>query len=302
MLARKTIQTSGKFVASHFVGRSLRLGGSKLGVVRMFSVTIPKTTEEKDISLDQKQSVSEQKIQLPTDEVTAQPTTEEYLYKNKIIQEVIKEPLLEDHGTSQEIKAAPNTPEKDKAFVQKKTTLWQKIKVGLVHLKDSFKDVWKDTKYLSKVVYRNGVKENEYTLFEMRERRRITKDLIKFMPYAVLIILPGGELLFPIYVLLFPNSTPTQFMTVANLGERTKHMTEKQAEGYENFVRSLPKFTTLLGIDPIKLYESLNHLDKTEGKEKDRQFYKAHDFEEKIQKFLKLKNKDELIAPIGLSS
>lgn len=301
MLARKTIQTSGKIVASRFVGRTIRLGGSKLGAARMFSVTIPKTGEEKDLSSAQKPSVPNQDIQLPNDDETTQPS-EEYLYKNKIIQEVIKEPLLEDHGTSQEIKAAPGTPEKDKAFVQKKTTLWQKIKVALVHLKDSFIDVWKDTKYLSKVVYNNGIKEDRYTLFEMRERRRITKDLIKFMPYAVLIIVPGGELLFPPYFLLFPNSTPTQFMTVANLGERTKHLTERQGEGYDNFIRSLPKFTKLLGIDPIKLYESLNHLDKTEGKEKDRQFYKAHDFEEKIQKFLKLKNKDELIAPIALST
>lgn len=228
--------------------------------------------------------------------------TEEYLYKNKIIQEVVKEPMLEDHGHAKEIKAKPDTPEKDKAFVKKKTTLWQKIKVALIHLKDSFIDVWRDTKYLSKVIYNNGLSEENYTLFEMRERRRITKDLIKFMPYAVLILVPGGELLFPPYFLLFPNSTPTQFMTVANLGERTKLLSERQEEGYDNFVRSLPKFTKLLGVDPIKLYESLNYLKSTEGKEKDRQFYKAHDFEEKIQRFLKKKNKDDLIAPIALNT
>ena len=227
---------------------------------------------------------------------------EEDLYKNKITQEIIKEPLLEVTGPTEEAKADPSTPEKDKAFIQKKTTLWQKIKVALVHLKDSFVDVWRDTKYLSKVVYNNGIREKKYTLFEMRERRRIVKDLIKFMPYAVLILLPGGELLFPPYMILFPNSTPTQFMTVANLGERTKTLTERQNEGYQNYVRSLPKFAKLLGIDPIKLYESLNFLETTEGKEKDRQFYKAHDFEEKIQKFLKRADKNDLIAPVALNT
>lgn len=231
---------------------------------------------------------------------TLSEVNEEELYKNKIAQEIIKEPLLEVTEPPEEIKAGPETPEKDKAFTEKKTSLWQKIKVALIHLKESFIEVWKDTKYLTKVVKANGLDENKYTLFEVRERRRITKDLIKFMPYAVLILVPGGELLFPPYFLLFPNSTPTQFMTVANLGERTKVLTEKQDDGYENFQRSLPKFAKLLGIDPIKLYESLNHLETTEGKEKDRQFYKAHDFEDKIQKFLKLKNKNELISPIGL--
>ena len=117
---------------------------------------------------------------------------EEDLYKNKITQEIIKEPLLEVTGPTEEAKADPSTPEKDKAFIQKKTTLWQKIKVALVHLKDSFVDVWRDTKYLSKVVYNNGIREKKYTLFDIRERRRIFKDLIKFMPYAVLILLPGG--------------------------------------------------------------------------------------------------------------
>lgn len=55
-------------------------------------------------------------------------------------------------------------PEKDEAFKEKKTTLWQKIKVGLIHLKHSFIDLWKDTKYIARVVKKNGFDENKYTL------------------------------------------------------------------------------------------------------------------------------------------
>lgn len=304
LVCRRSIAGSGKLVGRALKGNVLQFLTSKSNLVRPFSLSSAGHEDKKTIS-DQgskKVSLNQDDRALMETEVHNEPATEEYLYKNKILQEVVKEPLLEQKGPSEEIKARADTPEKDKAFVQKKTTLWQKIKVGLIHLKDSFIDVWKDTKYISKVIVNNGLTEEKYTLFEMRERRRISKDLLKFIPYAILILLPAGELLFPPYFILFPNSTPTQFMTVANLGERTKLLTERQEEGYDNFVRSLPKFTKLLGIDPIKLYDSLNYLDKTEGKEKDRQFYKAHDFEEKIQKFLKLKNKDELISQIALST
>lgn len=283
------------------------MAGSRRILPRFFSAAqVPNNTEHQVLLPKEELTVNVVKTTPEGDtiiEATPVPEVkEEDLYKNKITQEIIKEPLLEEPGPAVEIKADPETPEKDKAFTQKKTTLWQKIKVALVHLKHSFIDVWKDTKYISKVIATNGINEKRYTLFELRERRRILKDLFKFMPYAVLILLPGGELLFPPYMILFPNSTPTQFMTVANLGERTKELTERQNEGYKNFVRSLPKFTKLLGIDPIKLYESLNYLETTEGKEKDRQFYKAHDFEEKIQKFLKRPDKNELIAPVALNT
>ena len=298
MIGRRALVGAGQIASRAIFSDPLWTTRCSLGVKRHFS----KSTNRSSSDLADREDISSHSNGYSHALAPVEEPSEEYLYKNKIIQEVVKEPLLETDGPSQEVKAKPDTPEKDKAFVQKKTTLWQKIKVALVHLKDSFVDVWKDTKYLTRVILNNGLKEEHYTLFEMRERRRITKDLIKFMPYAVLIILPGGELLFPPYFLLFPNSTPTQFMTVSNLGERTKLLTEKQKEGYENFVRSLPKFTKLIGIDPIKLYESLNYLDNTEGKEKDRQFYKAHDFEDKIQRFLNLKNKNELIGPIALKT
>lgn len=295
------MMTCGKLLTKQLFGTALKIGRPSSTIARRFS-----TTKSSADSLQQSETMKAQSeplvenLSMKAEEQTQ--ISEENAYKNKIIQEVIKEPILEETTPAVEIKAPADAPEKDKAFVQKQTTLWQKIKVVMVHLKHSFIDVWRDTKYLNKMVVKNGVKEKNYTLFEMRERRRITKDLIKFFPYAVLIILPGGELIFPFYMILLPNSTPTQFMTAANLGDRTKHLTEKQAEGYSNFLRSLPKFTKLLGIDPIKLYESLNFLEKAEGKEKDRQFYKAHDFEEKIQKFLKLKNKNDLMAPVSLST
>lgn len=246
------------------------------------------------------------KPELPVIEPEQSVTTE--IYKGKIVQEIKQGPQSEDHHKQPTpeaaaiVKSEEPIPEKDKAFVEKQPTLMEKIKVIWEHMKHSFKEVWKDTVYLTKMMSRNGFKEENYTLLEMKLRRSISKDLIRFMPYAVLIILPGGELLFPPYILLFPNSTPTQFMTTSNLGERTHLLSQRQEEGYNLLVRSLPKFSKLLDIDPIRLYESLSNLQNSEGREKDRQFYNASDFEEKIAAFLTQRNKYKEIEKISMDT
>lgn len=240
--------------------------------------------------------------QVPVNHPTQENATD--FYKGKIVQEIKQEPMMPDNQPVEPIDTTPGVivEEKDKAFVEKKTTLGQKAKMMWQHMKHSFKEVWKDTVYLFKVVYRNGYKVQNYSLAELKLRRSISKDLIRFMPYAVFLIVPGAELVFPLYLLMFPNSTPTQFMTVPNLGERTHHLSDRQEDGYNFLVSSLPKFTKLLDIDPIRLYESLSNLQSSEGREKDRQFYNASDFEERIAAFLEQRNKYTAIQRVALSS
>lgn len=240
----------------------------------------------------------------------------QFAYKHKIMTQIVKDKELEetevppvkpvvveikDKPTVISEKPAEPVPEKDVAFQEKKTTLWQKIKVGMIHLKHSFIDIWKDTKYISKVVWLNGFNESKYTLKQMQDRRRISMDLIKFVPYAILIILPGGELLFPPYFMMFPNSTPTQFLTANSLGERKKVLSEKQAEGYTLFVRSMPTFARVLNIDDVKLFESLSYIHNTEGLEKEEQYFKADDFEKHIKAFLANPRRQSLETQLNLN-
>lgn len=46
---------------------------------------------------------------------------------------------------------------------------------------------------------------------EFNRINRITYDLVKFVPFSLFIIIPGGEVLIPPYLYLFPNAIPTQF-------------------------------------------------------------------------------------------
>lgn len=234
---------------------------------------------------------------------TVQPIEElkpEDFYKAMTQQEIKSGPIIEPQEMIKPDKQS--TPEKDHAFVEKKLTIKQQLKVIWEHMKHSLIDVWKDTKILFGIIKKNGIQEINYSLIELKEKRRITMDLLKFIPYTVFLIVPGAELLLPPYMLLFPNSTPSEFLTSAQKGDIRAELDATQLEGYNNFVRSIPKFGKLLDIDPIHLYESLSNLQNTEGREKDRQLFNASDFESKVNAFLAKSNKDLLIKRCGLDT
>ena len=206
-------------------------------------------------------------------------------YKSRITVEVQGSAVIENQE-DEAVDPTKEVPEKDKAFVTKKTTLKEKLYVMMIHLKESFMAFFRDCGFLWRAARKNGLKDEDYSLFELRERRRIVFDFIKFIPYSAMIIIPGGELIFPIYILLFPNSTPTRFIPINSLGERREILSKKQTEGYNMFVQSIPRFTNLLDIDSTTLYKSLSNLQNSQGKEKDWQYYQASDIEAKLVAFL----------------
>lgn len=224
----------------------------------------------------------------------------EEFYKAMTQQEIKQGPIIENQGIIKLDKES--VPEKDHAFVEKKLNWKQQLKVIWEHMKHSLIDVWKDSKILYGLFKKNGIQEINYSMMELKERRRITMDLYKFTPYTFFLVVPGAELLLPPYVMLFPNSTPSEFLTSAQKGDIRRELETIQQQGYNSFVRSIPKFGKLLDIDPIHLYESLSNLQNTEGREKDRQLFNASDFESKINAFLAKQNKDHLISRVGLNT
>ncbi len=67
---------------------------------------------------------------------------------------------------------------------------------------------------------RKTKKIEEYTIGEYLKVQQVKMDLIKFIPYSLFLTVPFMELLLPPYLLLFPNSLPSQFLTEKNVGER----------------------------------------------------------------------------------
>ena len=243
---------------------------------------------QRAVRLASHQSVARSFCQQPPN---PKPKQAEEYYKSRITIEVEKEGAVLPN--QEEVPHDPSVPiaEKDKAFVTKKTSLKEKVKVMLVQLKESFIAFFKDVRFIWRAFKAKGFRDDQYSLLELRERRRIVFDFIKFIPYSVMIVVPGAELFFPPYILLFPNSTPTKFIPLNSLGERTEQLAKKQEEGYDLFVPSLPKLAALLDIDPTLLYKSLSNLQNSQGLEKDWQYYQASDIEAKIFAFLEKPDK-----------
>ncbi len=99
--------------------------------------------------------------------------------------------------------------------------MWQQTKRGV-------KTIWSDAKYLQHLLSTKGFDKNNYSLEEARERRRISKDLFKFFPYALFMVTPGSGLVLPLYLLLFPNSVPTAFLSDETKREKEHLLVEDQ--------------------------------------------------------------------------
>ena len=72
------------------------------------------------------------------------------------------------------------------------------------------KDLWADTKWIFNL-YRTK-RRSEFTGYEMAVSWRIILDILKFIPYSILLAIPLAELLIPAVVWIFPNAIPSFFL------------------------------------------------------------------------------------------
>ena len=128
------------------------------------------------------------------------------------------------------------------------------------------KEVYRDTKWiidLKKKKYRS-----HYTGFQLREADRITLDLLKFLPFSFFLVVPFAELLLPPYLLLFPNSIPSQYTFDHKWDEYIQSLEEKQEKGHEVLVQKLKNYLVKKGAIP----EVFNNEDSYKAA-----FFKYHD-------------------------
>jgi len=48
---------------------------------------------------------------------------------------------------------------------------------------------------------------------ESQKLGQVKTDVMKFIPFSVFILIPGLEILLPPFLVIFPNSIPSQFMS-----------------------------------------------------------------------------------------
>jgi LETM1 and EF-hand domain-containing protein 1 len=57
--------------------------------------------------------------------------------------------------------------------------------------------------------------------------QRVRKDYIKFIPFSFFIVVPGAELLLPAWLLIFPSSIPSQFLSAEEKEAKINTMLKK---------------------------------------------------------------------------
>ena len=106
-------------------------------------------------------------------------------------------------------------------FHKKKMDFWAHMRVAWNLTKKAFYDIYIDARYLKKIFSGNAMFNKYYTAVELKERRRISKDLLKFVPIGVMFAIPGGEFAIPAYLVVIPNGLPTQFIFESEIGKKT---------------------------------------------------------------------------------
>jgi LETM1 and EF-hand domain-containing protein 1 len=85
--------------------------------------------------------------------------------------------------------------------------IWKEMKYTIVQ---GTKDLWNGAKWIVNL-YKTK-KAGDFTGFEISQSRRIKVDLLKFIPYSVILTVPLAELSLPFILWLFPNAVPSYYL------------------------------------------------------------------------------------------
>lgn len=122
--------------------------------------------------------------------------------------------------------------EKAKLFGDQERTFYLKLKFILKETKYTLvqgsKDLWNDCTWLTKLYKRKT--RAEFTGFELEKSSRVLVDLLKFVPYSILLAIPFAELLIPVLVWIFPNAIPSFFLFDTAEDKRIEKLESLQEE------------------------------------------------------------------------
>jgi len=115
---------------------------------------------------------------------------------------------------------------------------------------------------------KKALSRGKIDVFKYKEKRRLNRifgDMLKFIPFSLFIIIPGGELFIPAWVLFFPNSIPSQFVSEKSRRESMERRRALRHEAAEKLLSKLPQYLVSMEDDetlhPV-LREELSALNK----------------------------------------
>jgi len=93
------------------------------------------------------------------------------------------------------------------------------------------KDLWADFKWI-RLLHKNKARF-EFTGYELTRSKRIIIDLLKFIPYSVILFVPFAELALPVILYLYPNAAPSFYIFDTAFDSRGVEFEKKQDEAHK---------------------------------------------------------------------
>lgn len=143
-------------------------------------------------------------------------------------------------STKPTTKSSAGSPESealsvDSKPVEKKLTLWEKVKHEAQHYWDGTKLLGYEIKVSTKLVAKMAA-GYELTRRENRQLKRTLEDITRLVPFAMFVIIPFAELLLPIALKLFPNLLPSTYESIKDKEAKTKKL-RKTRDNVSTFLR-----------------------------------------------------------------
>ena len=125
---------------------------------------------------------------------------------------------------------------------------FNRVRSALGHLlyelrkvKNGFSRLKKDILYYFGIKKKNiNYKYREESYKEKVKVRQVKIDVIKFIPFSFFILVPGAEILLPPFLVIFPNSVPSQFMSEKQRDQKFEAIKERRIKAGQYLVQQLP--------------------------------------------------------------
>jgi LETM1 and EF-hand domain-containing protein 1 len=125
----------------------------------------------------------------------------------------------DDHEILTEVSAPP----------EKKLTLWQKVKHEAQHYWQGTQLLGAEIKISARLLWKL-LKRSELSRRELRQLKRTTADLLRLVPFLIIVLIPFLELLLPVLLKLFPNMLPSTFESKFQEEEKRKKLLKMRLE------------------------------------------------------------------------
>ncbi|XP_046821774.1 mitochondrial proton/calcium exchanger protein [Vespa crabro] len=117
----------------------------------------------------------------------------------------------------------------EKAVVEKKPTILQRVKAEIMHYYHGFRLLGLDIKISLKLIWRI-LQGKDLSRREHRLLIKTTGDMFRLIPFSVFIIVPFMEFLLPVAIKLFPGLLPSTFQTATEKEDKLKQALKVKIE------------------------------------------------------------------------